>query len=91
MGGYTFPGLTCQRPRMGKLPDAPPTYVERIFSKLYWHLETESDLVLVNGRSYDADYLAAVDAYASVYNVEIVSSPRFPFPSVCHIALADDQ
>ncbi len=90
LGGYDFPGLQCQRPRMGRYPGSPPTYIERIFEKVYWHLETLSDLVDASGKTdpWD-DYNARFDAYARTYNRTIVAAPGYPFPSAC--AIAPDQ
>ncbi len=90
MGGSDFPGLECQRPRLIRDPGSPPTYIERIFSRLYWHFETRGDLRDPSGKAdpWD-DYYAKFDAYAETYNRIVVAAPGYPFPSACKIAPDD--
>lgn len=91
MGGYDFPGLRCQQPRMGRQPGSSPTNIERIFDKLYWHLETWGDLVDNGGKDPWHDYAAKFDAYAAVYNRIVVAASGFPYPSACKLAPVVDQ
>jgi hypothetical protein len=86
LGGYDFPGLTCQRPRMGRYPGSPSTYLERIFDKLPWHFETRGDLVNRGGKDPWDNYVDSFDAYAETYNRIVVGAPGYPFPSACTIA-----
>jgi hypothetical protein len=87
MGGSYFPGLQCQRPRMGRNPGSPPTYIERVFDKLPWHFETRGDLVDRSGKADPWDtYHTRFDAYAETYNRIVVTAPGYPFPSACTIA-----